>query len=296
MRIPPLLSLVLLVLSLWTTTPAFADDEVGFLDGVWDATSGKILAFTNVAVAPVPMMMQGHAVGVAGWYYNYATSRSDRMDFILTRPDGQVITYTDATRVNRPLVKNTFAGVPDLCGWGTAASTAGWPLGNYTFQAKASVTGTVLPRSYANPPTTVLTFTLVAPPTATITADKTTICVGESTKIHADFEAGDGDTLTGTAIDCPVGTTVFGGPSSNNPARPSRNPAFTPTASGSYRFFARATTTYSNAYWWTLDSVTIEVLPRPTVTIKAQNKAASGAGQIWFRDSGEASVTVEVQP
>ncbi len=106
-----------------------------------------------------------------------------------------------------------------------------------------------------NPPTT---------PTVTIAADSTSINLGESTTIHAIFSAGQYDSLTGYNIDYPLYTGL---PNQSEPQPAHRDYVFTPTASGSYTFYARAETVCFP--WQTYSTVTVEVTNPASTSISA---------------------------
>jgi hypothetical protein len=95
---------------------------------------------------------------------------------------------------------------------------------------------------YVNPP---------VGPTATITADATTVYIGQSIGIHATFGVGTNDILTHDNIDSPVGTGL--GATTNPDAR--KDIVFAPTAPGTYTFYARATTAFYTS-WATARSAT----------------------------------------
>ncbi len=72
-------------------------------------------------------------------------------------------------------------------------------------------------------------------PTASISASLSSIYVGQSSTITATYAASSGDTLTGTAIEQPLGTAVTA-----TTAQSPRTYTFTPTSAGTYTFYARA--------------------------------------------------------
>lgn len=152
-----------------------------------------------------------------------------------------------------------------------SADGMGWPM---TIYELIPITITVKP----------------APPTAAIQAQDasgntiTTMTVGQTATIKATFvAAGTGDTLKETAIASPVSTSLTTASASpftplyypSNPATANPVTYWTPTATGSYTFYAIAK---SNSYS-TLTSyaqTTVTVLPAPqTVSISAANADGS---------------------
>jgi hypothetical protein len=125
---------------------------------------------------------------------------------------------------------------------------------NYTGDAGEEDTDQTCPATLTvNPPPA---------PTTTITADSSAIYVGQSTGIHATFAAGSGDVLTADNIDSPVGTGL--GATTNPDA--SKSITFTPSAPGTYTFYARATTQYYTS-WTTYNSVTVNVTAAPSCAV-----------------------------
>ena len=109
-----------------------------------------------------------------------------------------------------------------------------------------------------------------ARPWANISADSTSIYLGTSTGIHADFDAG--TDLLNTNIDCPEGTPA--GPEQDGSAQSHRDHTFTPSTIGSFTFYARVNTQYYS--WASYGTVTVSVAdPTPTTTISASVGSAN---------------------
>jgi len=109
--------------------------------------------------------------------------------------------------------------------------------------------------------------TPIAKPTATITADTTTITLGQSTVIHADFLGN----FNGSRLDLPEGTPVTDGSALSH-----RDYTFTPSSAGNYTFCARANAQYYP--WATYGSVTISVLSinhPPSTSLNAASTSIS---------------------
>lgn len=126
-------------------------------------------------------------------------------------------------------------------GTGLTGSTAPGPkdyaftpsaAGDYTFYARAT---SAQYTSWTTYNSVVVHVLQPAQPSATISADSGSIYVGQSTGIHATYSADAGDTLTGTAIEEPLGNAVTG-----TTALSTRNYTFTPSSSGTYTFHATA--------------------------------------------------------
>jgi hypothetical protein len=83
-------------------------------------------------------------------------------------------------------------------------------------------------------------------PAATITADNTSITLGQSTTIRANFSLPGGDPAVGSNID--LGAVGTPAPGQDGSAQPSRTYTFTPTAGGYYSFYADIKTGYRD---WT---------------------------------------------
>jgi hypothetical protein len=100
-------------------------------------------------------------------------------------------------------------------------------------------------------------------PTGSISADQTNIAVGQSTTIHASFacDTVDGDTISNTNIDQPLGTPV---PGSDGSAQTSRSYVFTPSVAGTYTFYARMQT--QSFGWNTYGTVNVTVGAPPSIT------------------------------
>lgn len=100
------------------------------------------------------------------------------------------------------------------------------------------------------------------PPTATITADSVTMTVGDTTIIRAQYAGHVADPIQQTNIESPAGTGLPG----LNPNDPTdKNYTFTPTAPGSYTFYARINTL--SYPWDTYAQVTVLVnKASPTVS------------------------------
>ena len=77
------------------------------------------------------------------------------------------------------------------------------------------------------------TLYVIPPPSATISADSTSIRVGQSTTIRATFAVGSGDSMTGSAINQPYGTSV-----TNTSPASSKTYNFGPAPAGTYTFYA----------------------------------------------------------
>jgi hypothetical protein len=127
-------------------------------------------------------------------------------------------------------------------------------------------------------------------PAATITSDSTTITLGQTTTIRANFTLPGGDPAVGSNIDLnTVGTPA---PGQDGSAQPSRTYTFTPTASGSYNFYADIKTgykdwtnysgyySYNNGQYATgLNYVTVTVVVPPSITTQPVPQiVASGQG------------------
>ena len=111
------------------------------------------------------------------------------------------------------------------------------------------------------------TLTVTAPmaPTASISADSSTIRVGQSTIVRASFSANSGDTLTAANIDQPLGS---GRAASTSPSP--KTYVFAPSSTGTYTFYARATSHYYSA-WATYAQTSVTVTdPPPSCTVTAQ--------------------------
>ncbi len=123
------------------------------------------------------------------------------------------------------------------------------------------------------------TSTPPQPPSAAITADRSTIRVGQSTTIRATYAAGTYDVLADTSIDAPPGNPVAG---ADGFAQTFRTFLFTPTAVGSYPFVARAVT--PNFAWTQYASTTVNVAPpRYTLTVSVSGPGnASPLGSSTF--------------
>lgn len=139
----------------------------------------------------------------------------------------------------------------------TAWQSSTVPYGSTCTSQSRVCTNGVLSGSYAysscsvNPPSPLPP----SPPTATISADQSTITLGRSANITANFTAGSNDTLIGDNIDSPLGTGIA---ANTNPITP-KNYVFTPTAVGIYTFYAVPQTQYYG--WYSTNA------PQTTVTV-----------------------------
>jgi plastocyanin len=124
-------------------------------------------------------------------------------------------------------------------------------------------------------------------PTASISADDTSIEVGQSTGIHATFAAGTNDTLAGANIDRPEGTGLAANANPGN-----KDITFTPSAPGSYTFYARVATAHYG--WQTKATITVNVTAVPPVPVPGVpqglsascNAAGTQANTSWNSVSG----------
>ena len=113
--------------------------------------------------------------------------------------------------------------------------------------------------------TAALTVTAPMAPSASISADSPTIRVGQSTIVRASFSANSGDTLTAANIDQPLGS---GRAASTSPSP--KTYVFAPSSTGTYTFYARATSHYYSA-WATYAQTSVTVTdPPPSCTVTAQ--------------------------
>ncbi|HEV7449587.1 MAG TPA: hypothetical protein VGP13_03575 [Candidatus Paceibacterota bacterium] len=119
-------------------------------------------------------------------------------------------------------------------------------------------------------------------PAATISADSQSIAMGQSVGIHATFSAGQGDTLVGTNIDSPEGHGLGA-----NTTPGAKDIVFTPTAAGTYTFYARIQT---QAYptWASYKTVTVTVAaaPGPSGLSASCNAAGTSVATSWSAVSG----------
>jgi hypothetical protein len=171
---------------------------------------------------------------------------------------------------------------------------------NWGFSFTPTTTGTYTYYIYAVPiyaPQWTLygtcTITVVAapsplPPKAILTADSYYIGVGKSTALHADFSVDsiNGDTLTASNIDQPLGTPV---PGSDGSAQTHRDYTFTSTSAGTYTFVARMAT--QNYPWGTYQSqlpghtgatTTITVVAPPSFTTQPSPVSVTGGQTATF--------------
>jgi hypothetical protein len=97
------------------------------------------------------------------------------------------------------------------------------------------------------------------PPTANIWADTTTIYVGQSVGIHADYsiDTGDGDTFYGSQMYSPQ----VPGLGDDTSPQSHRDYTFTAPSLGSYTFYTGINTAYYS--WSTYSEVTVNVVPEP---------------------------------
>jgi hypothetical protein len=134
-------------------------------------------------------------------------------------------------------------------------------------------------------------LTVNAPPstTATIAASSTSIYVGQSTYVTADFIAGSGDTLTADNIDEPLGT---GQGATTNPDA-SKTITFTPNAAGAYTFYARAQTQYYTS-WTTYaqSSVTVTAAPQCSVSLSPSTVAQGQISTLQYSSSNATSFSI----
>jgi hypothetical protein len=131
------------------------------------------------------------------------------------------------------------------------------------------------------------TLAVTAPPlpTAVIYADSSSIQVGQSTVIHAAFQAGSGDRLTADNIDSPLGTSLG---ASASPDR-GKDITFTPSAPGTYTFYARIQTSYYTS-WATYAQISVTVTAAPTCSITFDsNPLALGQSTVIHWTSANAS-------
>ena len=135
-------------------------------------------------------------------------------------------------------------------------------------------------------------ITPVPLPSATISADQTSIIVGHSVGIHANFSSASGDTLTGYNIDQPLGTPAAG---QTEPSQHHRDYTFTPSAAGTYTFYAREATTYYG--WATYGTVTITVGTPPSITSQPNSVTvtAPATGTFSTGTSGSTPLTYQWQ-
>lgn len=139
--------------------------------------------------------------------------------------------------------------------------TAPGTVGAYNFQSRMVQDGVEWFGAYSPN----VAINVANRPTVAITADQTTIELGQSTTIRASFatDSAHGDAMGGTNIDYPLGTAL-----NDSTAQPSRTYAFSPSSTGTYTFYARMYTTASNG-WQTYGTVTVTVVPRPSASISA---------------------------
>jgi hypothetical protein len=125
-------------------------------------------------------------------------------------------------------------------------------------------------------------------PTASISADSASIRMGQSTTIRATYAAGAYDALSGTSIDAPAGTVLAG---ADGMAQSFRTYNFTPSATGTYTFFARAFT--PNFGWASYASTTVTVLSAQyTLTVSVSGPgSANPSGTTTYNLNDVATVT-----
>lgn len=191
-------------------------------------------------------------------YLNVRATASLSGHILCTQPSG-----TLGTVIAGPRTDNNILGLNDPYTWWQInydTGCDGWSVQNYLTEI------TVKP----------------APPTITITADATTITVGQSTAIHASFTPGSGDTLTDTDInEVPATVTednaLYTGAIWGTTVQPTLNYTFTPMTPGTY-VFKPYVITNSNSTWQTTPSsqwVTVTVTAPTTITATLSQSTAT---------------------
>ncbi len=104
-----------------------------------------------------------------------------------------------------------------------------------------------------------------ATPTASITSATTTITLGQSVTINATFSVAPNDVLTAANIDMPLGTGLAA-----STAPGPKSYVFTPSAAGTYTFYARAQTQYYSTWTTYATRVITVVQSAPTCTLTAE--------------------------
>lgn len=121
-------------------------------------------------------------------------------------------------------------------------------------------------------------------PTAAITSDASSIQVGQVVHVHATFAAGSGDTLTATNIDSPEGSGLAA-----NTSPGTKDITFTPTAAGTYTFYARVATAHYD--WQSKATVSVAVAAEPPPAVPGGlsancNAAGTTVSTLWSPVAG----------
>ncbi len=228
--------------------------------------------------------------------------------------------FTDLSRGGLAIVPASCPSSPDFAGQctpptctitlisstviGTQASTLSWSSSDATSMSISGIGSVALSGSTSVAPGVTTTYTgsvsgpggtgtcagtltvnLPSPPTASITADSSTVQIGASTVIRASFAAGTYDSLTSDNIDSPEGTGLG---ATTNPD-PNKTYTFAPTTPGTYTFYARMQTAYYPT-WATYASVSVTVPPVPACSVNfSANPIARGQSSTVSWTSSNAS-------
>ena len=217
----------------------------------------------------------------------------------------EVLQLVDSPTCNVTLSPNpspyAYSGTPVTLTWSSSNATdvyinnVGWVSASGSTQVGSQQTTDYSCYAYNSTnnltgPTTTAMLTVNAPPnpSATINASSTSITVGESTNLTATFAAGSGDMLTGDNIDEPLGV---GQGADTSPG--SKSIVFTPSAPGTYTFYARATTGfYQN--WTTYASTIVQVAPQPwcSVTLNPSTISAGQSSTLTYSSTNASSFSI----